>query len=211
MQMQITENKLLNIKDLSNKYNLQTPKIVGESKVQGWGSESEALQKAIDVINPESIVEVGTWLGASALFMGKISSAHILCVDTFLASNEILWREGNVQNLVQNFNQLYNQFCVNITNAKMNKRISALPMTSSSASELLAKENVIVDMVYIDAGHRDREVYADLQDWWPLTKKVLVGDDYNPVWGGVISAANRFAQENQLNLQILDSKFLLFR
>ena len=201
----------MNIKDLSNKYNLQTPKLVGESKVQGWGSESEALQKAIDVANPESIVEVGTWLGASALFMGKISSAHILCVDTFLASNEILWREGNVQNLVQNFNHLYNQFCANITEAKMNKRISVLPMTSSAAAELLAKENVMVDMVYIDAGHRNREVYADLQDWWPLTKKVLVGDDYNPVWGGVISAADRFAQENQLNLQILDSKFLLFR
>ena len=201
----------MNIKQLSDKYNLQTPIILGDSKVQGWGSESEALQKAIDGINPESIVEVGTWLGASALFMGKISSAHILCVDTFLASNEILWREGNVQNLVQDFNQLYNQFCVNITNANMNERISVLPMTSSSAAELLAKENVMVDMVYIDAGHRDREVYADLQDWWPLTKKVLVGDDYNPVWGGVISAADRFASENQLNLQILDSKFLLFR
>ena len=203
--------KLLNIKDFSNKYNLQTPKLVGESKVQGWGSESESLQKAIDVANPQSIVEVGTWLGASTLFMGKISSAHILCVDTFLASNEILWREGNVQNLVQNFDQLYNQFCVNVSNANMNERISALPMTSSSAAELLAKENVMVDMVYIDAGHRDREVYADLQDWWPLTKKVLVGDDYNPVWGGVISAADRFASENQLNLEILDSKFLLFR
>lgn len=203
--------KLLNIKDFSNKYNLQTPKLVGESKVQGWGSESESLQKAIDVANPQSIVEVGTWLGASTLFMGKISSAHILCVDTFLASNEILWREGNVQNLVQNFDQLYNQFCVNVSNANMNERISALPMTSSSAAELLAKENVMVDMVYIDAGHRDREVYADLQDWWPLTNKVLVGDDYNPVWGGVISAADRFASENQLNLEILDSKFLLFR
>ena len=79
----------MNIKDLSHKYNLQTPKIVGESKVQGWGSESEALQKAIDVVNPESIVEVGTWLGASALFMGKISSADILCVDTFLDKTSI--------------------------------------------------------------------------------------------------------------------------
>jgi predicted O-methyltransferase YrrM len=93
---------LLNIKEFNKKYNLQVPKIVAEPNIQGWGSDSEALQKAIDVVNPQSIVEVGTWLGASALFMGKISSAHILCVDTFLASNEILWREGNVQNLVQN-------------------------------------------------------------------------------------------------------------
>jgi hypothetical protein len=73
------------------------------------------------------------------------------------------------------------------------------------------KEKVKVDMVYIDAGHREREVYADLQDWWPLTNKVIVGDDYNSSWPGVISAANRFASENKLGLQVVDSKFLLFR
>jgi hypothetical protein len=84
-------------------------------------------------------------------------------------------------------------------------------MTSSSAAELFAKEQVKIDMVYIDAGHREREVYADLQDWWPLTNKVVVGDDYDSSWSGVISAANRFASENNLNLEVMDSKFLLFR
>jgi predicted O-methyltransferase YrrM len=66
MQTQITENKLLNIKGFSKKYNLQVPKILAEPNIQGWGSDSEALQKAMDVVNPQSIVEVGTWLGASA-------------------------------------------------------------------------------------------------------------------------------------------------
>jgi hypothetical protein len=66
-------------------------------------------------------------------------------------------------------------------------------------------------VVYIDAGHREREVYADLQDYWQLTNKILIGDDYNPVWGGVIIAANRFASENQLQLEIIDDKFILRR
>jgi predicted O-methyltransferase YrrM len=201
----------LDIEQLIVKYKLMTPIKNGSSKIEGWGSRSEAIEEAINKTQPESIIEVGSWLGASALFMSEISKAKILCIDTFLGSNEILWREQNVENIVQDFSKLYDQFCVNITNKKMNKRIAALPMTSSSAAELLAKENVMVDMVYIDAGHTDREVYADLQDWWPLTKKVLVGDDYNPVWPGVISAADRFASENKLNLKIIDSKFLLFR
>jgi hypothetical protein len=143
--------------------------------------------------------------------MAAQSEAQIICVDTFLGSNEILWREENVKNVTQNFSQVYDQFCANITHAKLNERISPLPMTSSSAAELFAKEQVKIDMVYIDAGHREREVYADLQDWWPLTNKVVVGDDYDSSWSGVISAANRFASENNLNLEVMDSKFLLFR
>lgn len=202
----------MNFTEFKNKYCVETPHLDSiPAKVQGWNSNSVALKHAIEIAQPESIVEVGSWLGASALFMAGISSAEIICVDTFLASNEILWREKNVTNLVNNFSQLYNQFCSNITHHKLNKRISPLPMTSSSAAELFMKEQVQVDMVYIDAGHLEREVYADLQDWWPLTKKVIVGDDYNSGWDGVIKAANRFASEQQIKLQILDSKFLLFR
>lgn len=202
----------MNFLDFKNKYCKATPHIESVSvKVQGWNSNSVALRHAIEIGQPESIVEVGSWLGASALFMAGLSPASIICVDTFLASNEVLWRENNVTDLVNNFTQVYEQFCANISHHKLNNRISPLPMTSSSAAELFMKEQVQIDMVYIDAGHREREVYADLQDWWPLTKKVLVGDDYNSGWEGVIKAADRFASENDIDLEILDSKFLLFR
>ena len=202
----------MNFVDFKNKYCKETPKVTNlESKVQGWNSTSHSLKHAIDTAQPETIVEVGTWLGASALFMAAHSPAQIICVDTFLGSNEILWRQGNVKDVTENFSQVYDQFCANITHANLNERISPLPMTSSSAAELFAKEQVKIDMVYIDAGHREREVYADLQDWWPLTNKVVVGDDYDSSWSGVISAANRFASENNLNLEVMDSKFLLFR
>lgn len=202
----------MNFKEFKNKYCPATPVINNiEPKIQGWNSQSLALKKAIDQVRPESIVEVGTWLGASAIHMASMSNSDIICVDTFLGSNEVLWREGNVQNLVQDFNKIYDQFCANITSVNLNNRLSPLPMTSSSAAELFTKEQVKIDMVYIDAGHREREVYADLQDWWPLTNKVLVGDDYNSAWPGVMTAADKFASENDLNLEILDSKFLLFR
>ena len=201
----------MNFIEFKNKYCKKTPRVIGEPKIQGWNSTSEALSKAMNQSNPKSIVEVGTWLGASALFMAEQSKIPMICVDTFLGSNEILWRDNTVTNLTENFSKIYDQFCINVTHSNLNDVISPLPMTSSSAAELFSKEGVKVDMVYIDAGHREREVYADLQDWWPLTDKVLVGDDYNSTWQGVIDASNRFASENNIKLEIVDSKFLLFR
>jgi hypothetical protein len=207
-----------NLKEFKNKYFLQTPinKRI-DHKIHGWGSESIAILTALQKSNPESIVEVGTWLGAGSIFMAENSNAEILAVDTFLASNEILWREEFIQkyidkNLISNFSGIFDQFCANITYKNFNSRIGPLPMTSSSAAEFLTAENVKIDMVYIDAGHRDREVYADIEDWWPLTNKVLLGDDYNPErWPGVVSAANRFAEENNINLEVLDYKFFLWK
>jgi cephalosporin hydroxylase len=202
----------MRFKEFKNRYCPSTPnKEWMTENIKGWNSTSPALLYALDQSRPKTIVEVGTWLGASAIFMAENSQAEIIAVDTYLASNEILWREKNVENLTNNFSQIYDQFCANISFKYLNNRISPLPMTSSSAAELFQKESIRVDMAYIDAGHREREVYADLQDWWPIVDKVLVGDDYNASWPGVISAANRFAKENDLDLQIMDSKFLLWR
>ena len=201
----------MNFQDFKDLYCKQTPIYQLQENIQGWNSESLALKTAIHRTNPKTIVEVGSWLGASAIYMSTLTKSSIICVDTFLGSNEILWREKNVKNLVNNFQEVYIQFCSNITSKKLNQQISPLPMTSSSASELFVKENVSVDMVYLDAGHRFREVYADLQDWWPLTKKVLVGDDYSQAWPEVIQAVTQFVQENNLQHQIMDDQFLIFR
>jgi len=202
----------MDFQEFKKLYTPQTPSIDYLSEnIYGWQSTSPALLYALDQSRPETIVEVGTWLGASAIFMAENSQAEIIAVDTFLASNQSLWTEKYVENLVDNFDKIYNQFCANITFKQLNNRISPLPMTSSSAAELFVKNDVRVDMAYIDAGHREREVYADLEDWWPIVDKVLVGDDYNGSWPGVIAAADRFANENNLDLQIMDSKFLLWR
>jgi len=178
-------------------------------KIQGWNSESISFDYAITRFSPNSIVEVGSWLGASAIYMASLTTAPIICVDTFLGSNEVLWREGKASDVVLNFDSIYKQFRANITSKELNTQIAPLPMTSSSAAELFAKHNATVDMVYLDAGHREREVYADLEDWWPLTNKVLVGDDYNSIWPGVIKAVHRFVDKNNLKLLVMNDKFII--
>jgi hypothetical protein len=204
----------LNLKELSTKFNLQTKFVTGNSKIFGWQSESVVFNDVIKEIKPKTIIEIGSWVGASAIHMAKclkannINDFQILCVDTFLGSNASLWIENfiNVDNV---FQEQYNQFNINVTNSGFNENISALPMTSSSAAELCQILNVQVDLIYIDAGHQEKEVYDDLNDWWPISTKMVFGDDYSETWSGVKKAVNRFAQEKNINFQEKDSKFIL--
>jgi hypothetical protein len=204
----------LNLKELSTKFNLQTKFVTGNSKIFGWQSESVVFNDVIEEIKPKTIIEIGSWVGASAIHMAKclkannINDFQILCVDTFLGSNASLWIKNfiNVDNV---FQEQYNQFNINVTNSGFNENISALPMTSSSAAELCQILNVQVDLIYIDAGHQEKEVYDDLNDWWPISTKMVFGDDYSETWSGVKKAVNRFAQEKNINFQEKDSKFIL--
>ena len=203
----------MNLKELSTKFNLQTKFVTGNSKIFGWQSESVVFNDVIEEIKPKTIIEIGSWVGASAIHMAKCLKANniddfqILCVDTFLGSNASLWIENfiNVDNV---FQEQYNQFNINVTNSGFNENISALPMTSSSAAELCDILNVQVDLIYIDAGHQEKEVYDDLNDWWPISTKMVFGDDYSETWSGVKKAVNRFAQEKNINFQEKDSKFI---
>ena len=87
--------------------------------------------------------------------------------------------------------------------------IFPLPMTSSAAARLLAEYDIKVDLIYIDAGHEEYEVYGDLAGFWPLVRHgcILWRDDYSPCWPGVVSAAIRFAYDNDLLLETSGGKF----
>jgi hypothetical protein len=206
-----TGRKHLSIEEFIQRFNLQTPTVLGDVNISGWQSESHVFKSVIDEVNPNLIIEIGSWVGASAIHMASLTKAPIICVDTFLASNFDLWLENKTMNLLENFDSIFKQFCINVTSLRLNKQVIPLPMTSSSAIELLNKFEIKADMVYVDGGHRKREVQADLEDWWPITSKVLIGDDYSPRWNGVVEAADEFASKHELHLKTADSKFILFR
>ena len=51
--------------------------------------------------------------------------------------------------------------------------------------------------MYLDASHEYRDVLADLRELWPLvdTGGVLLGDDFEDPWYGIIRAGMEFADE----------------
>ena len=60
---------------------------------QGWFRNTKVVDDVIAAIRPDCILEVGSWKGASALYMGEKlreinQDCAVVCVDTWLGSVE---------------------------------------------------------------------------------------------------------------------------
>ena len=140
-------------------------------------------------------VEVGTFLGKSAVFMAVeiINSGKNIkfdCVDHWEGSEEHRDNE-NV-----NIDTLYEDFLKNIEPVK--GVINPIKMNSVDAS-LLYEPNSL-DFVFIDASHDAPAVKADLASWMIRVKEdgVIAGDDINA--NGVSEAVKWFFDNSKLEI-----------
>jgi hypothetical protein len=193
-----------------------------EPDLQGWASDHRYFHDLVSRLAPKQIIEVGTWKGASAVRMAHRARSidpkvTVLCVDTWLGSNQVLWSDPKLRPLLQldenGYPSVYKQFLSNIVHEGLQNTVFPLPMTSSAAAELLAHYKVRADLIYIDAGHAEYEVYGDLQDYWQLLRPggIMFGDDYWTSWIGVVKAVNRFAYEKSLPLEISEGKWFVIK
>lgn len=183
------------------------------------GGESDAFRQLIEETKPTLIVEVGTWKGASALQMAKVTRAaalptQILCVDTWLGALEF-WTDQNDPErysslrLRNGYPNVYYQFLANVCHKGFQDRIVPFPQTASIASLWLRYYGMKPEMIYIDASHEEEDVYQDLCNYWGLVNAngVLFGDDYS--WDGVRLAVDRFAAEERRTLEFIADKWVL--
>ena len=76
--------------------------------------------------------------------------------------------------------------------------------------DFFVRQDIKIDVLFIDGDHTYEGVKSDIQAWWPKVKVggVLCGDDYvesktgKGFEYGVISAVNEFAEENNVELNI---------
>ena len=61
-----------------------------------------------------------------------------------------------------------------------------------------------IDMIHIDASHEYESVMEDILLWWQLLRSggVMLGDDYQRAWPGVIKAVNEFTSKRNLTLTL---------
>lgn len=171
---------------------------------KSWGSTSLILSQLIDSIQPQSIVELGTWKGTSAIHMIQHAVKHqpgvvVLCIDTWLASNPALWKIKRFRESVlaqQIERSQYTQFLCNVLLSGFEKQILPFRNTSSLALQLMRERGVVVDFVYVDAGHSKSEVASDLAGAWEIVEAggIIVGDDFSDRFRGVPQAVRRFAK-----------------
>lgn len=180
---------------------------------QGWTTDyyPRAVKEfLLTKSHPVVIVEVGTWLGASAIQVANIirdlgRNDVIICVDTWLGSPEHFLGMPKKNG----YPQIYSQFLQNVVNHGHTSRIMPLALPSLQAIHILNPMLSSIggaDLIYIDAAHEYFPVYLDIKTYWPLLKAGgrMLGDDYTDSWPGVKQAVNQFANEIDLPYTILN-------
>jgi hypothetical protein len=166
----------------------------GVANVSGWNSDQPLFRELIEKTRPAVIIEVGTWLGASAIHMAKICrelglQTTIYCVDTWLGAEEFWTSQADTgeRDLRQKngYPQVYFDFLANVVQHDCQDLIVPIPNTSTIGSIILQDRRVLADLIYIDGSHEYQDVKTDVLAYKKLLspKGLMFGDDIG--WGSV--------------------------
>jgi cephalosporin hydroxylase len=162
---------------------------------EDWFDYQSLYSQMVDRFDQGSFVEVGSWKGRSASFLGVeiINSGKnisLFCVDTWEGSVEHQGMECVVTD------SLHTQFLANTDPIK--SILTPIRKSSSEASALFTDNSV--EFVFIDASHEYESVLEDLEKWYPKLKVggVIAGHDYYPSgehWIGVFRAVSEWSSK----------------
>lgn len=144
----------------------------------------ELAKRALD---GDCIVEVGSFLGRSACYLGgklKLSrrNATVLCVDVWPSTYKL--NDGGPRDIEAPFET----FIANIRQADLLEVVVPLRMPSVKAATVV-RDNLAA--VFIDGDHSYESCRADIVAWLPKVRRggILAGHDYSDTFPGVIKAA----------------------
>lgn len=186
-------------------------------RIFGWNVNPQLYKDYIISLKPNLILELGTWVGGSAISMAHIIkendlSTKIICVDTWLGSFEFigLHETDHERSLVpvNGYPSIYNQFIANVMHENLQDIIIPFPNTIQLACQFLCKNNISTDIIYIDGDNLFESTYSDLSNSWELLSNngVMFGDDLqNPGTPGIKLALNKFCLEKNVKYNSVKS------
>jgi predicted O-methyltransferase YrrM len=144
------------------------------------------------------VVELGTWLGASAIAMARSVrrwGGSVTCVDTWAGQmNADGAAPGGRPPLML-------LSCARaMVEAGVSANVRLIPALTADAAAYWRQP---IDVLYIDADHSYRGVRADLDLWVPHVRPggLVVGDDYgHRLYPGVAAAWDDYAATHDLTL-----------
>jgi len=163
----------------------------------------------VEKYNNTDFVEIGSFRGASAVFMGvqilnKNKNIKLHCVDPWEDSDEAK-KTQPPRNETTDQSGLYNEFIQNIEKVKS----CIKPIRSSSFIASNQFKNESVDFIFVDGDHSYQAVFMDLNLWWPKLKVggIMAGHDF---WAPQIQkAVADFCEKNNLKFQNTSSSCFL--
>ncbi len=147
----------------------------------GWSSERELTWLAERASECNTVAEIGSWRGRSALAMVVNSTATIFCIDTW-ADHAVgipgWWSNADDPKLTQWPDWLWAEFNKNIQGCT---NIIRRRITSMQAAAEAKEHGVMFDLVFIDASHDYQSVKDDITAWRLLLRDggILCGHDYD--------------------------------
>lgn len=202
-------------------------RLLHPTKLRGWGSTAPVFDHLIRKVQPKTIIEVGTFLGASALHMARLTrlaglheGTQIICVDDFRG-----WpgfqQEDRHRRWFKDFTMLNGdvtllyQFMQNVVSANATHLVSFLPFSTGSALEKLCEWGIFGDLIEVDAGHDFHSAWSDINRAYKILSPggggVLFGHDYMTAADnrGVRRAVNLFARLHNLRVQVHGQHWVL--
>lgn len=169
------------------------------------GAKVPTFERCIDKAKPQLIIEVGSFVGESSIFMAKYCRKSgldtvIICVDTWMGGFDH-WKSVP-EKLKFHFGRpsLYYQFIGNVMKHGVQDMIIPLSIDSKNASRILAMHGIQADMMYIDGSHEEGDVLQDYENYWPLLKSrgLFMVDDITKWFPGVMADFDRFCKSKSL-------------
>ena len=175
-------------------------------QIQGWAKYPEGFLLEYENFikqckGNEVIVEVGSWKGRSAVFMGVLlhnyfkehnKAPKFFAVDHFKGSDE----KAHHEDPICNKGLLFAEFQNNIY--QVQKFVTPIKAPSVEAAQTF--EDNSIDFLLIDGGHTYEDVYSDIKAWITKMKpgSIICGDDAN--WSGVRQAAEEWFNKEKIQI-----------
>ncbi|MDZ4811767.1 MAG: class I SAM-dependent methyltransferase [Pseudomonadota bacterium] len=157
--------------------------------IQGWAHASSLValyDLALQTPNGSMLVELGSWKGLSAAWMGTAlkdrGHGRLFAVDTWSGTTT----EPGHAELLAGYgpDQLYQEFLGNMQ--RLGLQDTVVPIRSNTLSAARQwQHGTSISLLYIDASHEYADVRADFEHWAPnvVDGGVIVFDDV-PSWPG---------------------------
>ena len=159
-------------------------------RIPGWFHHGQKILSLIEQYRPKVCVELGTWLGASAVPIARSIQrwgGTLTCIDTW--SGELNSDGGTATGRppVMLFGAARA-----MVEAGVSANVRLIPAMTREAAKYWSTP---IDFLYVDADHSYDGVWADLTVWYPHVKPggLIVGDDYaSSIYPGVKEAWDEF-------------------
>lgn len=202
--------------------------MIHNKKIPGWANSKilDVLgQYAFEVADNGTIIELGGLFGRSTYTLGKNKKDSVKLITIDIWPTMLLDTIGPVHDGTGGVIEMALLECKLTHNPRTIHGDDFHQLWKLYTHELINNEGIRshtnlnndnfpqVDLIYQDAAHDYKGVYDDLVHWFPKLKQdgVMILDDYEPGWPGVMQAVDQYVTEHDLETSMVTNRNILLR